>query len=227
MADLTVSGRPDGRASIPAKYLPYIDWEQTVNHDQASTLADGEPNPEGEHVERIRENVCDKYGSPLVFMTEDHINFETTHRGRKITGYGNFDALRKPDGSPIEQLEALKGAVEKALKASQADEELKKAHAERDAALKQRDELLAQQKSLESAGVISAAAANLDLRMKDEGALHAVVVRDKVNESEAPVTEARKGKSEQRREPRVDLTDPRQKTEERPMFGSQKDESGR
>lgn len=102
MLELHVDARTNRRGINPND-LPYIDWERPVNEG----LGEGH----GERREVQRTVLFDQKGSPFVWVDENYITY-CLQKGWKIVGYGNFNRIRRHDGSPHEQLEAIRPMVE-------------------------------------------------------------------------------------------------------------------
>ncbi|WZO97306.1 hypothetical protein EP7_004331 [Isosphaeraceae bacterium EP7] len=135
---------------INPKNLPYIDWERTVNPGQG---AEG-----GEKREVQRVTLFDSKGSPFVWLDENYVSYNLK-KGWKIVGHGNFDKVRRHDGTQHQQLEDIRAMVEER---AQSTHEADLLRAENEQLKAERAQLIAERSAM------SASAAAGDFRTEDE-----------------------------------------------------------
>src|SRR5438477_12566437 len=97
-ADVILGARARRRA-LTDEQLPYIEAKHVVN-----------PGMGDEHEVTDRIPLFDAKGSPYSWLDEHQINYWLA-QGWELTGYGNFDNVRKHDGGPWEQLEAVRPLI--------------------------------------------------------------------------------------------------------------------
>jgi hypothetical protein len=100
MDDITINLRHGTRQAINPKALPYVEFRRIVNPGESD---------QKEVTERVV--LCDQFGSPFVWVDQNWVT-HCLQRGWEIVGYGNFDRLRRHDGTLHQQLEDIRPLVE-------------------------------------------------------------------------------------------------------------------
>src|SRR4051794_7117716 len=101
MSDLTIDLRQ--KRGFNPNDLPYIEWDRPVN--------EGLGEDQGERREVQRVVLFDQKGSPFVWVDENYINYNF-QKGWKIVGYGNFDKIKRHDGTSHQALDDIRPMVE-------------------------------------------------------------------------------------------------------------------
>lgn len=139
MHEVTIDMRRQG--GINPKDLPYIDWERVENPGL------GEGHGEKKVVQRTV--LFDPKGSPFVWLDQNWVTY-TIQKGWKVVDYGNFDKVKRHDGTPHEQLEEVRALIE-----GRADmhREMETMRAENEALKAERASLIAERNALSAPAV--------------------------------------------------------------------------